>query len=99
MITRIFRVRIDPGLRDEFEQKFSSISIDAVQKQKGFISVEIGKPTKWSPDEYVMISRWSDEDALRMFVGEKWNYAHIPEGMEQYVKECWVHHYQSYGPI
>jgi len=98
MITRIFRVRIDPSLRDEFEQKFSSVSIETVQKQKGFISVEIGKPTKWAPDEYVMISRWSDEEALRMFVGEKWNYAHIPEGMDKYVKECWVHHYQSYGP-
>ena len=46
MITRIFRVKIDPSLREEFESRFSSISIDAVQKQKGFISVEIGKPTK-----------------------------------------------------
>ena len=98
MITRIFRVKIDPNLREEFEPKFTSISIDAVKKQEGFISVEIGKPTKWAPDEYVMISQWTDEEALRIFVGTTWNIAHIPDGMEKYIKECWVHHYQNYGP-
>ena len=97
MITRIFRVKINSELREEFEPRFASVSIQAVQKQRGFISVDIGKPTKWSPDEYVMISKWEDEAALIDFVGESWNQAHIPEGMEKFVKECWVHHYYDYG--
>ncbi len=93
MITRIFRVRINPELRDEFEAKFQDISIRAVQAQKGFISVSIGKPTEWAPDEYVMISIWRDEDALISFVGIDWSQAHIPLGMEKFVGQCWVHHY------
>jgi heme-degrading monooxygenase HmoA len=96
MITRIFRVRIDPLKRAEFEADFATISVDAVTSQRGFISVEVGKPTHWTPDEYAMITRWSDEQSLRDFVGESWNEAHIPEGMEGYVQECWVHHYKDY---
>lgn len=99
MITRIFRVRIDPENRQEFESKFSDISVKAVESQIGFLSVEIGKPTKWSPDEYVMISRWEDEESLRLFAGESWNEAHIPAGMEQFVVACWVHHFYGYGDL
>lgn len=97
MITRIFRVQIHPEKRTEFEPKFADISIKAIEIQKGFLSVEIGKPSKWNPDEYVMISQWDNEESLRNFVGESWNEAYIPEGMEQYVKQCWVHHYFDYG--
>ncbi len=46
MITRIFRVRIDPALRDDFEHKFADVSVRAVESQDGFISVQIGNPTK-----------------------------------------------------
>ena len=93
MVTRIFRVRIDASKRAEFERDFTTISVAAVESQRGFLSVQIGKPTRWAPDEYVMISRWSDENAIRNFVGDSWNEAHIPNGMEQYVIDCWVHHY------
>ncbi|MBL4867535.1 MAG: antibiotic biosynthesis monooxygenase [Pseudomonadales bacterium] len=97
MITRIFRVKIYPELREEFEPKFSSVSVQAVLTQSGFVSVNIGKPTKWDPDEYVMISQWENEASLVKFVGESWNEAYIPEGMERYVKECWVHHYNDFN--
>jgi len=95
MITRIFRVQIDPALRDEFESKFESISVAAVKEADGSISVSIGKPTKWAPDEYVMISQWENEESLRKFAGENWCQAHIPAGMEKFVEECWVHHFES----
>jgi len=96
MITRVFRARINPEHRAEFEAKFSDISIKVVEGREGFVSVEIGKPTRWAPDEYVMISRWEDEEALVKFVGENWNRAHIPQGMEHLIAECWVHHYRSW---
>ena len=96
MIIRIFRVRIDPSLRSEFESKFASISVDAVSKQEGFVSVTIGKPSQWDPDEYVMVSHWESEEALMLFCGESWSQPHIPEGMEKYVKECSVSHYHEF---
>ncbi len=44
-----------------------------------------------------MISVWANEDALRSFAGESWNLAVIPAGMEKYVSQCWVHHYENFS--
>lgn len=97
MITRVFRVKVPPALHEDFEAEFCSISIDAVESQEGMVSVFVGRPTHWAPDEYVMISTWEDEQAIREFAGEQWNQAVIPQGMEKYVAECWVHHYEIFG--
>jgi heme-degrading monooxygenase HmoA len=84
-------------MRQEFEEKFSSVSVHTVHEAPGFISVSILKPSKWTPDEYAMISQWEDEKALTAFVGEKWNHAVIPPGMNDFVLECWVYHYESWS--
>ena len=68
----VFRVRIDTNLRQEFEEKFFSISVHAVDEAARFISVSIHKPTKWAPDEYAMISQWENESSLKAFAGEEW---------------------------
>ena len=96
MITRVFRVVIRPELREEFEAKFASISMNVVEGSAGNVSVFIGKPTRWSPDEYVMISQWESESALVDFAGESWNTAVIPPGMEKYLVDCWLHHYEDF---
>lgn len=97
MITRIFRVKIPTSLHAEFEARFLSVSVPYVQKAQGIVSVSVGRPTKWAPDEYVMISVWANEKALLTFAGENWNLPIIPSGMEMYVTECWVHHYENFS--
>jgi quinol monooxygenase YgiN len=87
-ITRIFRVRIDSDLRQEFEEKFSSISVNAVNEAYGFISASIHKPTKWAPDEYAMISECENKAALKAFSAGEWSRAVIPQGIEKFVVEC-----------
>ena len=95
MITRIFTVNIKPELRAEFEAGFRTTSVDAVVNQKGFVSAELGFPTRWAPDTYAMISKWEDEASLIAFVGEDWNAAVIPAPMEQFVIACDVVHFSS----
>ncbi len=95
-ITRVFRVQIDTELREEFEEKFADISVSTVQQAAGMISVSILKPTKWSPDEYAMITQWIDEESLKSFAGNNWNRAIIPIGMEKFVEKCSVEHYLSW---
>jgi hypothetical protein len=45
-IVSVFRVRIDPGQRQEFEEKFATVSVSAVTNRQEFISEKILKPTK-----------------------------------------------------
>jgi heme-degrading monooxygenase HmoA len=96
-VTRVFRVRIDPALREEFEQRFSTISVGVAERAEGNVGVVILRPTPWEPDEYAMISEWQDRESLRLFAGEKWNAPVIPEGMEKYICDCSVHHYESWS--
>ena len=95
MITRIFRVRVPLALHAEFEEKFLSVSVPFVKAELGFVSVTVGRPTQWEPEEYVMISVWRTEADVAAFAGDNWNRAVIPQGMEKYVSECWVHHYKN----
>ena len=93
MIIRIFKATIPLELHDEFQAKFKEISVPIVENHQGLISLEIGKPTKWNPTEFVMVSRWKSESNLINFAGEKWNEAHIPNGMEKYITDCSVNHF------
>lgn len=96
-ITRIFRIRIFPLLRTEFEEKFADISMRSVHRADGLVSAQICKPTLWAPNEYMMISVWEDEAAVRAFAGDNWHQPVIPPGMEKFIGECWLHHYQSWS--
>jgi heme-degrading monooxygenase HmoA len=97
MIIRIFRVEFFEEFRNEFERDFISESAQAVKHSKGFISYEIGFPTKWHSNEYSMISKWEDEGALTEFAGVNWNAPVIPERMKKYAKAHHVHHYYVYS--
>jgi len=99
MITRIFRVQIRPERRAAFEKDFVEISIPLIKSHPGLVSVFIGKPTRWAPDEYVMISRWKGIADLEDFVGTNWNQPVIPAGMEKYVVQCWVHHFEGFSDV
>jgi quinol monooxygenase YgiN len=93
VILRIFRVEIDPLKRTEFEEAFFSESVASVIQIPGSISCDIGMPTKWSPNAYIMLSKWTDESALFAFAGDNWNEPVIPKGMEHFSVNCSVEHY------
>ncbi|MBO0320776.1 antibiotic biosynthesis monooxygenase [Muricauda sp. CAU 1633] len=93
MILRIFTATIPNALHKEFEAKFKEISVPVVKNYKGFVSLEIAGPSQWNPEEFVMVSRWENEESLIAFAGVEWNQAHIPQGMEKYITSCSVSHY------
>lgn len=95
MIVRIFKAIVPAELHSEFEIKFKEISVPVVKNYQGLIDLEIGRPTKWNPLEFVMVSKWENEKHLVEFAGDNWNQAHIPKGMEKYIQECSVCHFES----
>ncbi|NAY91449.1 hypothetical protein GTQ34_05930 [Muricauda sp. JGD-17] len=95
MIIRIFTATIPSDLHNAFETKFKEISVPVVKNYNGLISLEIGRPSQWNPNEFVMVSRWKTEQDLINFAGEDWNKAHIPKGMEKYITTCTVSHFEQ----
>ncbi|MXQ09792.1 hypothetical protein GQ651_18245 [Alphaproteobacteria bacterium GH1-50] len=93
MITRVYRVRIHPDLREEFEPLFRTVARGSVSDCAGCVDVTVGFPSSAAPDEYAMITVWQDEASLRAFAGSDWTVPHIPPGMEKFVDACWVHHF------
>lgn len=93
MITRIYRVQIKPELRDEFVPLFQTVARSSVTAFEGCHRVIVGGPTDLTPNEYAMISDWDSETSLSEFAGDDWSVAHIPDGMERFVENCWVHHF------
>ncbi len=96
MITRIYRVQIVPELRAEFELQFHQVASEFIEGRPGLVSCEIAGPTVHSPDEYLMITKWTDLDAVIAFAGDAWHEPVIPDHMRKYTRECWLHHYESF---
>ena len=96
MIVRVFRVRIHKEFQQDFENDIDLISLPLVKAQKGFVSVSFGRVLGQDNDEYVLITTWESQDALIAFCGEAWEQALIPHGMEKYIKDCWVYHYEQF---
>jgi len=83
-------------LREGFESLFTSASFTAVTEANGFIEASIGNPTKWAPNEYVMISTWVDVQGFIDYADTGWYEAHTPKGMDKFLDACWIHHYASF---
>ncbi|QLC24579.1 hypothetical protein HFP57_05750 [Parasphingopyxis algicola] len=94
MIIRIFRACIKIGLEDEFEEKYRTVSVPFMESCQGMESVSIGRPTQWTPDDYVMVSEWTSLQALQDALGSAWHEAHIPAGMEHLIASCAVEHFE-----
>ena len=95
MIIRIFTAQIHENLKDEFEEKLSSISIPFVEAHKGVIDIKVGRPLDSSTHEFLMISRWENLEDLKRGFGQTWQDPKIPEGMEQYIHTCEVKHFEE----
>ena len=93
MITRVFRASVPKHLQQEFEEKFIEVSAPMVRSHVGLVSLTCGRPTKWNPTEFIVISVWENEEKVREFAGDNWNDAVIPDGMEKFFTSCSLDHY------
>ena len=94
MIIRIFQVRVHEGKRGEFEKFFRETAMPLMKKQPGLMSLTAGVPRPESPDNFCMVMVWRDLDAMKDFVGEDWQSAHIHPDEAKLVRERTIHHYE-----
>lgn len=77
----------------EFEKEFKAVAKTILTDYEGLINIEIARPSKWKPLEFMMISRWDSVDRIKKMAGENWNEPHIPSHMEKYRVTHSLDHY------
>jgi heme-degrading monooxygenase HmoA len=77
MILRIFRVMPQPGKGGEFAAFFRDTAMPLMKAQPGLVSLHAAAPRLGSDGSYCMVMVWRDEEAIRDFVGEDWEEAHV----------------------
>ena len=94
MIVRVFRTITEPGKRETFETFFRASAAPLIKAAEGLVDLKFGLPSDATPDEFAIIMVWRDLDALKAFVGENWETAHIHPNERGIVKERHLHHYE-----
>ena len=93
MIMRIFRARVKPGRRDDFERLVVEKSVPIMRKQSGLITIQVGRPMDRRPDEFVLVSVWKDLASLKTWTGENWNEVVPMPGEADLIEEATLQHY------
>jgi transposase/quinol monooxygenase YgiN len=95
MIIRIFRARLKPGKREEFERLCRRSSMPLMRAHPGCLSVRIRQPPDCQPDVFAITSLWKDLASLQTFAGENWREATILPGEADLLEEVIVQHYDE----
>lgn len=95
MILRVFRARLKPGARQAFEKLVNDVSIPLLRSQAGMVTLHVGRPLPEYPDEFVLVSVWTDLECLKLFAGETWDQPLITPGEAVLIQESTVQHYDE----
>lgn len=92
MIMRIFQVVTRPGKEKEFGEFFHQTAIPLTRNTDGIVQVLPGAPRADSPREFSFVMVWRDLDALKNFVGEHYQSAHIDPSEAELVQSRTIKH-------
>lgn len=102
MIVRVFRARIREGRVADFKRMVQEQSIPWLEGSDGMLGFIPGEPL-YAPHEddskreFVMVTLWRDEDALRAFAGENWETPVVTPDEAPLVEEMFAHHYLRFS--
>lgn len=95
MILRVFRARLRPGQWAVYERLLRERSVPLMRATPGFGGLRIGPRQIDRPDEFVLVTLWSDIDALQTFAGERWEEVTTLPGEAALVEEMSVQHFDD----
>jgi quinol monooxygenase YgiN len=92
-IVRVFRARAKPGSVEALERVAREHAIPGVAAARGLVAQYAGRPHGDSR-EFVMVSVWTDLDAVRAFAGDDYDQPVLYAETEELIEEAWLHHYE-----
>jgi quinol monooxygenase YgiN len=96
MIIRLFRGQVKPEMLSSLDQVLSEVTIPLIKGRPGLVSYYVGKPMEPNPNEFLVLTVWTDLQALKAFAGERWQESVIPERMAALLKKAFVYHYSDF---
>ncbi len=100
MIVRVFRAKLRPGKRSDFERHCRVNALPLMRAQPGCLYVLIGEPQSNLPDYISVVSLWRDLQSLQAFAGEQWQQSLILPGEADMLERVSVAHYEdSYASL
>ena len=96
-IVRVFQAEAKAGMESEFREFFVNEALPLVKVQPGVTAVSIGLPLSHSPASFLMVSTWSNLEALKGFAGDNWTEAVIDPREEHLLERVSVSHYGGDG--
>jgi len=82
-----------PGKETEFGRFFHETAIPLMKSTDGIVSVLPGAARSDSPREFSFVMIWRDLDALKAFVGEDYQSAHVDAAEAELVESRTMRHY------
>lgn len=95
MIVRVFRARLKPGRRGDFERLCRDRSIPHLRTLEGCQAVHVGRQLEEYPDEFVLVSVWRDLESLKRFAGEHWRTPLVLPGEAEMIESASAQHYDE----
>ncbi len=96
MIIRVFRARIREGHVADFKAMVREQSIPWLRRTSGMLGYFAGEPLDDNSREFVMVTLWRDVEALKRFVGERWETPVVTDDEMPLVEEMFAHHYARF---
>lgn len=92
MITRVFRGRLRPGLREEFIRHLSDVGIPEFLRSPGVRGIEVHLPDG-EEDEILCATLWRDVTHVKAFAGDDWAEPKMQGDEESLLLGASVSHY------
>ena len=94
MIMRILQVQTHPGQEAAFARFFHDTAIPMMRATDGLVQILPGAAREDSPRDFSFVMIWRDLNALKAFVGEDYQAAHVDPAEVDLVAHRTIHHYE-----
>jgi quinol monooxygenase YgiN len=96
MIIRLFRGQVKPEKLSSLDQVLREVTIPLLEARPGLVSYYVGGPMESNPHEFLVLTVWTDLQALKAFAGARWQESVIPERMADLLQAAFVYHYSEF---
>ncbi len=96
MISRVFKAKIADGRYSDFQINFRKIALPLIKSHDGLLSLSAGRLPDDADHDFMLVTNWESLEHVKAFAGDNWQEPLIPSGMDTFMEEVWLDHYDLF---